>query len=162
MGLSNICQAEFHICLPYRYEAKVHVITFLHLLWYMPYVGLAPCKESIRHEVSILHHSYKTFNLTTKHEFRHFFWHFFLSQDSKEIELTTVQRIFSEYFCFFSTSYLSKAYLLIEKPGEYSLITLVLSTKTVLICERIPWKLISIWGRTKEKTDNRLQFPGCS
>lgn len=52
--------------------------------------------------------------------------------------------------------------LLKEKLGKYSLVTLVLSTKTVLIWERIPWKLISIWGRTKEKTDNRLQFPGCS
>jgi len=62
----------------------------------MPHNGLAPFKESIRHEIYVLHHSYKAFYLTATHEFTPVI--FFLAQDTKGIECTTVQRIFSEGF----------------------------------------------------------------
>lgn len=61
----------FHICLPYCYDAKVNVISFLHILQYNAILWVGPLqKESIRHEVYVLHHAHKVLYLTSTHEFR--------------------------------------------------------------------------------------------
>lgn len=40
--------------------------------------------------------------------------------------------------------------------------TLLRSTKTVLMWDRMPWKLKSMCGRTRENTEGRMQEPGWS
>lgn len=50
----------------------------------------------------------------------------------------------------------------VQKRVQNHTYTLLRSTKTVLMWERMPWKLKSMWGRTREKTEGRMQDPGWS